>query len=139
MTDETEIDEGKIAGRRPELERLLMSYFACKHAIHKFFSFEPGWREIPISDDTEYWWLIEEHGDGGVVRYGEGDVKSDRSYYSSEIYTTRHLKKYVYRTETHTAIAVDTQTDGNVFLNIFDNAKEVTDPELVAYVKEHKS
>lgn len=135
--DTPEVPEDKIEGSRPDLKRLLMSYFACKKAIHEFFDFRGGWREIPISDETEYWWYIDECPDGsGTVHYGAGDVDGDQAYYAAEIYTTRHLEKYVYRTDTHTAVAVDTNTDGNVFLYIFDNAKEVTDPELVAFIKD---
>lgn len=139
-TDLSEIDESKIAGRRPELERLLMSYMACKHAIHRFFGYEPNWREIPISDETRHWWWLSGDGtDGGTVYFGEGDVKEDVEggrHYANEVYTQRHLSKWVYRAETHTMICVDTQTDGNVFLSIFDNEKEVTDPELVEFIKE---
>lgn len=45
--------------------------------------------------------------------------------YECQIYTQRFLPKWVYRADELTMICVDTQTDGNKFLMIFDNAKEV--------------
>jgi len=139
--DLTQIDESKIAGRRPELDRLLMSYMACKEAIHKFFGYEPNWREIPISDDTQYWWWLSRDGTrGGSVYFGKGEVREaikGGQYYSNEIYTQRHLSKWVYRAESHTMVCVDTRTDGNVFLSIFDNEKEVVDPETIDFVRKH--
>ena len=44
--------------------------------------------------------------------------------YSDEIYTQQSLKKWVYRADDYTMVCVDTHTDGNQFLRIFDNAKE---------------
>lgn len=45
------------------------------------------------------------------------------NFYIEQI-CTRNLSKWVYRGEMYTMIVVDTQTDGNKFLRIFDNAKE---------------
>lgn len=45
--------------------------------------------------------------------------------YSNEIYTQRFLPKWVYRGKDYTMICVDTHTDGNKFLQIFDNSKEI--------------
>lgn len=138
--DLSQIDESKIAGRRPDLARLLMSYMACEEAIHRFFGYEPSWRVIPISDNTAYWWWLSGEGSGDYVIFGEGDVKEaikGGQYYSNEIYTQRHLSRWVYRAESHTMICVDTRTDMNVFLAIFDNEKKVRDPDLVSLIEEH--
>jgi hypothetical protein len=52
-------------------------------------------------------------------------LADDKSaYYSNLIYTQRFLPKWVYRGEKFTMICVDTRTDGNKFLQIFDNEKE---------------
>ena len=45
--------------------------------------------------------------------------------YSDEIYTQRHLPKWVYRGADFTMVCVDTHSDGNQFLAIYDNAKEI--------------
>lgn len=46
-------------------------------------------------------------------------------YYEHEIYTQRFLPKWVYRGEDYTMICVDTRVDGNKFLQVFDNKKEI--------------
>jgi hypothetical protein len=66
---------------------------------------------------------------GGEVKFAETIEALDDweagEYYSNEIYTQRFLPKWVYRTDDYTMICVDTHVDGNKFLQIFDNAKEV--------------
>jgi len=47
------------------------------------------------------------------------------SFYRNDIYTQRFLSKWVYRGEDYTMICVDTHTDGNKFLQIFNNKKEI--------------
>lgn len=133
-------EKPKVAGKRPDLPHLLMSYFACKQAVHEFFGYAQQWRDIPISDDTGCWWYLSGEGHGDRVLFGDGDVResvSSGDYYANAIYTQRHLPRWVYRTETHTMVCVDTQSDFNVFLAIFDNAKEITDPELVEFIREN--
>jgi hypothetical protein len=45
--------------------------------------------------------------------------------YAAEIYTQRFLPKWVYRGAEYTMVCVDTRTDGNKFLMVFDNKKEI--------------
>ena len=52
-------------------------------------------------------------------------LNSDGDYYQNEIYTQRFLPKWVYRGKEYTMICVDTRTDGNTFLQVFDNSKEI--------------
>jgi len=119
---------------------MLNEYFTLQQQIFAAFGYVEDWRSIPLSDDTEYWWHLTGEGSGDQVIFGESDVREaieNGKYYSNEVYTQRFLPKWVYRTETHTMICVDTNTDGNKFLSIFDNAKEVHDPELVELIKEN--
>ena len=46
-------------------------------------------------------------------------------YYSASIYTQRFLRKWVYRGKDFTLVCMDTHTDGNKFLGVFDNSKEI--------------
>lgn len=88
-----------------------------------------------MDDKRDYVWylnaLYDEKGEvhSGEVRFAETleDLNDEEkgNYYSNEIYTQRFLPKYVYRTKDYTMISVDTHTDGNKFLQIFDNSKEV--------------
>ena len=105
---------------------LLDKYFDLQREIYAFFDYFEDWRVIPIHDSTGFFWRI--IGDGpGIVQYGMTvDVlDSDGDYYQDRIFTQRHLKKWVYQGNGFTMICCDTQTDGNVFLRVFDNEKEV--------------
>ena len=113
--------------------QLLDEYFSIEKKIHEYFGYEENWRVIPIDDSRKYYWHLEGEGPGTVhFADTEEELRTQTGeYYTNEIYTQRHLAKWVYRGQDYTMIAVDTQTDGNKFLSIFDNAKEIKElPEL---------
>ncbi len=105
----------------------LEEYFKLQKEIHDYFSYVEDWAVIPINDATEMYWQIIGDENGGVVRFAEKKETFDTEgdYYEDEIYTQRHLPKWVYRAKDFTMICVDTRTDGNKFLQVFDNAKEL--------------
>lgn len=103
---------------------LLKQYFELQNKIYEYFGYVEDWVVIPLEDSTEYYWIT----DGDSVRFAETKEKlsSDGNYYENIIYKQRFLKKWVYRGEKYTMICVDTRTDGNKFLQIFDNKMETT-------------
>jgi hypothetical protein len=114
--------------------QLLKDYFALQQQIHDYFGYEEDWVTIPLDDATDmYWRIIGGEGRGGSVQFAESieDLPSDYydsgMYYENEIYTQRFLPKWVYRGAEYTMICVDTHTDGNRYLQVFDNSKEVKD------------
>lgn len=109
--------------------QLLKDYFALQEQIFNYFGYAEDWRVIPLSDNTDMHWVILNGNErGGSVRYHEEleslQGEDDGQYYEDEIYTQRHLPKWVYRGEEYTMICCDPGVDGNVFLRVFDNAKE---------------
>lgn len=98
--------------------------------VHEYFGYKEDWAVIPLQDSREFYWtLYEEANGGGHVRFA-GDIETLKDedsghYFEDMIYTQRFLSKWVYRTEKHTMVSVDTRTDGNKFLRIFDNEKEI--------------
>jgi len=114
----------------------------AQEAIYKHAGYKHDWRVLPLEDGREYFWTVdvferewckfspkrealvywlEEHQD----QYGPyGDC-----LYQDEIYTQRHLPKWVYRGPEFTLVCVDTHTDGNQFLRIFRNDREVKIPK----------
>ena len=108
--------------------KALDDYFSLQQEIFDYFGYVEDWRVIPIEDATEMFWRLDEESHGGTVRYAETteslEDEENGEYYENEIYTQRHLPKWVYRGEDYTMICVDTHTDGNQFLQIFDNSKE---------------
>lgn len=117
------------------------AFEAAKQAIFAHCGYKEDWRVIPLEDTRDHFWTVdpgekewckhspkkegleywlEEHED----EYGKyGD-----HLYQDEIYTQRHLPKWVYRGKEFTIVCVDTHCDGNQFLRIFRNDHEVKLP-----------
>lgn len=106
---------------------LLKQYFEIQEKIYNYFEYEENWKVIPLNDDTSMYWRVENDSE---INYADkpSDLLEDfdeGNYYPMEIYTQRFLNKYIYRGEDYTMIVVDTHTDGNKFLSILDNKKEI--------------
>ncbi len=105
--------------------KMLDEYFKLQEQIYKYFGYVEDWRVIPLDDGTMYFWCLGDHD----VKFAEDKdnvfegTRTDG--YVSMIYTQRFLPKHIYRTEDYTMICVDTETDGNKFLQVFDNSKEI--------------
>ena len=81
---------------------------------------------IPLNDNTGYYWCLID--DGVACFESDDNVQDDYdedNYYSNEIYRQRYLPKHIYEKDDYTMICVDTHTDGNKYLSIFDNSKKV--------------
>ena len=113
-----------------EPTKLLDQFFNLEEEIHKFFKYKEDWKKIPIVDQRKYYWHLAQVEDGsGEVTFHEQpftkEILGTGHYYQNTIYTQRFLPKWVYRTKHYTMICEDTHTDGNQWLGIYDNAKEV--------------
>ena len=100
--------------------KLLNDYFKLEKQIHEYFGYKEGWRVIPFNDSTKYVWREGED----AVHFADSieALESEKgNCYSNE----RHSPKWVYRGADYTMMCVDTHHDGNKFLQIFDNKKEV--------------
>lgn len=115
--------------------KLLKEYFELEQKIFDYFGYKEDWVVIPLEDQTGcYWFLTGEKQGDTCVWYDAPftiEVVQDGAIYDGPIYTQRYLSKWVYRREDYTMVCVNTQTDGNKFLMIFDNAKECKDPEII--------
>jgi hypothetical protein len=117
------------------MKELIDQYFEIQEAVHKAFGYEENWVAIPLDDARSYYWRLDATYDrdgkviGGDVAFADTieDLEDEEAgnYYANEIYTQRFLSQWVYRTDEFTMICVDTHVDGNKFLQIFDNAKEI--------------
>ena len=113
---------------------LLKDYFNLQQKIFDYFGYVEDWKAIPLDDSTMYYWNLTQYEDGhGFVRFHKDkenlspEKEEDGEDHEDEIYTQRFLPKWVYRGEDYTMICVDTRTDGNKFLRVFDNKKELKD------------
>lgn len=102
--------------------------------IYNHFGYVEDWAVIPLEDSTASHWCLLQNEDGtGKVWFSDAPftvegIESGEVLYSCDIYTQRFLPKWVYRADDYTMICVDPRTDGNKFLMIFDNEKELKDP-----------
>lgn len=106
--------------------QLLNDYFKIQKQLYEYFGYEEKWKVFPLDDSTQYYWMLDGEGPG-KVHFADTITELAQqtgNYYENVIYTQRHLKKWVYRGKDYTMVVVDTQTDGNKFLQIFDNSKE---------------
>lgn len=110
--------------------KLLDEYNSVRQAIFDYFGYKEDWVVLPLDDARDFFWQLDQsESGGGEVRYAFTredllDIAAG-NYYDSSIYTQQFLPKWVYRGPEFTMIVVDTHTDGNKFLQIFDNSKEV--------------
>lgn len=106
--------------------KLLDNYLSLQADIYTYFGYVEDWRIIPISDHRQYFWYLDGEGPGEIHYADTEQELSEESgnYYMDEIYTQRHLPKWVYRGADYTLVCVDTHTDGNQLLAVFTNANE---------------
>lgn len=106
--------------------KLLDDYFELQAKIFEHFGYREDWRVIPLDDARHYYWRLDGEGPGNVCFAASEEELATKSgnYYVNEIYTQRFLPKWVYRASDYTMVCVDTHTDGNKFLLVFDNALE---------------
>lgn len=113
-------------------------YFEARAAIFAHVGYVEDWRVLPIDDSRAQFWAVDVHEREWVrfspsreaLTYWLGEHDDEYGpyanvLYSNEIYTLRHLPKWVYRGTELTLIVADTQTDCNQCLQLFRNENEV--------------
>lgn len=108
----------------PDITMLMNNYFTAKRQIHEAFGYKANWAEIPLDDMTEaYWWFGQNRLNWCDEKPTDEEVRGDKAEYDAEIYMQRFLPRWVYTTETHTMVSIDTHTDGNKFLAVLSNTR----------------
>jgi len=111
--------------------KLLKDYLDLQQQIYDYFGYVEDWVVIPIEDNTEsYWWLYNETVWFSSAPFTVETVLEGDDLYSYNVYHQRFLPKWVYRAADYTMICSDTKVDGNKFLAIFDNGKELLNPSV---------
>ena len=105
---------------------LLDRYEALRAEVFAYFGYTEDWHVFPLDDARQYFWKLDGEGPGEVKFASTEEELANETglYYENEIYTSRHLSKWVYRGDEFTMVVVDTHTDGNKFLQVFANANE---------------
>tara|TARA_R110002072_G_scaffold169949_5_gene323518 strand:+ start:16131 stop:16460 length:330 start_codon:yes stop_codon:yes gene_type:complete len=106
---------------------LLEEYEKKRNELFNYFGYVENWKVIPVDDATSCYWRLDNDESSGSVLFADNEydlINETGDHYSNEIYTQRHLPKWVYRGKDYTMICVDTHTDGNKLLQIFKNSLE---------------
>ncbi len=105
---------------------LLTQYFELRERVFGAFGYVENWRAIPLDDCRKMYWRLDGEGPGSVhfAKSREELESESGNYYVDDIYTQRHLSRWVYRTDELTMVCCDPGVDGNKFLRVFDNSKE---------------
>jgi hypothetical protein len=115
--------------------KILDDYLKIQKEIFEYFGYEEGWRVLPIDDQRGQHWFLTGEGPGCYVHspepFTEESIKEGENVYSGEVYTQRHLPKWVYRGPEYTMVVADTETDDNKLLMIFENRLECKDQQLI--------
>lgn len=125
----------ELEKERAVLDSLLDDYFERQEMVHEAFGYKEDWKAIPLDDRRgEHWMLVGGEGPGGKCVWHEKpltvEMMGKGDFYSGTIYTQRFLPKWVYRNKTHVMVSIDTHTDGNKFLMVFEGQLECTDEEV---------
>lgn len=105
-------------------------FFSFEQKICEMFGYQHDWKVFPIIDERENHWGLTKNETKVCYSPSAGNVGGGidgNNCYSAVVYTYRHLDKWIYRIEKYTMILMDTRCDGNIYLGIFDNSKEVKD------------
>ena len=102
----------------------LQEYFKLQKEIYDYFGHEEDWVVIPLDDSTSYYWRINEYNICFADSIHELETESG-NYYENQFYYHNNSSKNIYEGEKYTMICVDTRTDGNKFLQVFDSNKRM--------------
>lgn len=123
-----------MAAGKTKKKDIVDLFFETKKMLAQTFNYAEDWCVIPWDDFRRYEWYLEKgkeihdefyNGFQGKVIFWNSlqDIQMKTEWYESIIYTQRFLPRWVYETDRYTMICIDTQTDGNKLLAIFDNKK----------------
>ena len=97
---------------------LFEQYDNVKQQIFDYFGYVEDWRVLPLVFDTGYFWYLTGSEQYGWIVFAE-TVEQLKDEDSGNHY------EWFYRGEDYTMICVDTHCDGNQYLQILSNDKEV--------------
>jgi len=107
---------------------ILNGFFNLRRDIKHYFGYEDDWEMLPLDDERDMYWMLVE-GKSPFVVYSEAPLTpktiSEGEFCFGPVFDHRKTRRTAYRRDDLVAVPVDTQTDGNKFLMIFDTAKEV--------------
>lgn len=104
--------------------QLLDNYLDLEKQIYEYFGFTETWQVLPIQDCRKYYWRINYSRDGVDFADSEKELAEETgNYYKNSFFYSPGEDMPVYPGKGYALIMVDTHTDGNKFMSIFDKSK----------------
>lgn len=105
--------------------KILDDYFDLLEKIYKYFEYDEDWHIYPLDDRTEFPWFVEDD----YVYYA---LNKEKLFGGDDVFCDYLFKgkKGIWVGKEYTAMLVDTQTDGNMFLAIYSNELKQETPPL---------
>ena len=122
------VNQTKYLNSKDKLINMLDNYLKLKKQIYTYFGYKEQQRSFPIEDCRSAYWNIYGTESSGIVIYAPilKDLESgEGSCRSGDIYTQKHLDKWVYRANKYTMILIASSCKLDIFLTIFSNDKEI--------------
>lgn len=101
----------------------LDDYLNAKQQVYNYFGFVESRVICPIDDCRKYFWKL----DGSTIKFADSEQELDSesgNYFEVYVYEQHSYKKHVYESPEYTMIFVDTQTNGQKYFAIWENAKK---------------
>lgn len=104
--------------------KLLDQYLDLQEQIYTYFGYTEDWHVYPIDDNRDCEWKIEGNQLNLYARSDSDDDEVGDEQYENPILPNGSFPS-IYRAEDYTMVLIDTECDGNKFLVILDNKKEL--------------
>ncbi len=109
---------------------LLKDYFKARQRVYNYFGYNAKWHVSPIEDNIEFWWFL--YRETIIMTTGDNKEQAVEKIKNEKYYKAHCIDKY--RKDDYTMLEVETQSDGNIFLSVFDNSKELGDGDVKEYL-----
>lgn len=116
--------------------QLLDIYLQAKQEIYAYFGYEPEWKVYPLYDNRQYFWALNGKSEVVFAENKENILWHDEACEyvypdgCEDFYSESIIGEKIYVGKDYTMICMDTLTDGNKFLSIFTNSKQITEAPL---------
>ncbi len=108
---------------------LLSEYARLEQEILAHFNYEPQWREYLIRDYRDLWWGLVGHT---LYYQYENNLATDEVLRQGN-FCTAEVRSVYHSADGHTMVCLDTNTDGNKYLGVFEDSKRVESELLDGY------
>lgn len=120
------------------MRELLSRYNELESQILNYFGYQQEWTMLPLDDMTMMYWML---ADDKVVWSDKlltaETVEKGMEIYDAVAYIAFNMtERWIWTKDDYTLLRVNTRSDNNHLLMVFDNSRQVTDRELIKLYKE---